>query len=267
MRPASFYVGVVILGTVAPLALASWTTIVTDVRRTSFESVAVLGPTLRRVVPVPDLRRADRRTSSRRSTAGSIATSLLGARLVGRPITVRQAVARARTIFWRALAATLIVGIPLHRSRRGSRAWIGASTDFSADAAVLVTLGVTALIGAPFAYLLTGIVLGDVGAIEAIRRSLRVFRARKLAAVVVALFETVAQLLVLFGLSAGLDIAIRVPTRLVSAPSPGRSARPDHDRHPDRGLRGRDADLHRQRHLDRAAGRDVRRAHPRDVRA
>ncbi len=45
MRPASFYVGLVILGTVAPLALAAWATIVTDVQRTAFESMVVLGPT------------------------------------------------------------------------------------------------------------------------------------------------------------------------------------------------------------------------------
>jgi hypothetical protein len=62
----------------------------------------------------------------------------------------------------------------------------------------------------PTAYLLTGIVLGDVDPFEAARRSFRVFRARKLAAALVAVFETVAVLLVVLGLGAGLDIALRV---------------------------------------------------------
>jgi hypothetical protein len=57
---------------------------------------------------------------------------------------------------------------------------------------------------------LSGIVLGDVEPFEATRRSFRVFRARKLAAALVAIFETIAILLVVVGLSAGLDIALRV---------------------------------------------------------
>ena len=67
-----------------------------------------------------------------------------------------------------------------------------------------------ALVGAPFAYVLTGIVLGDVEPVESIRRSFRVFRARKGAAVLVALFESLAQLLILLGVSAGLDLVLRV---------------------------------------------------------
>ena len=66
------------------------------------------------------------------------------------------------------------------------------------------------VVGAPLAYLLTGIVLGDVDPFEATRRSFLVFRARKLAAALVAVFETVAVLLVVLGLGAGLDIALRV---------------------------------------------------------
>ena len=52
--------------------------------------------------------------------------------------------------------------------------------------------------------------LGDVDPFEAIRRSFRVFGARKGAAVLVALFESLAQLLILFGVIAGLDLALRL---------------------------------------------------------
>ena len=55
----------------------------------------------------------------------------------------------------------------------------------------------------------------------AIGRSLRVFRARKMAAVVVALSETAAQLLILFGLGAGLDIAFRIADAVGLGPDSG----------------------------------------------
>lgn len=220
MRPASFYIGIVILGTLAPLALAAWATVVTDVSRTEFESLVVLGPTYdawdRFLLFIAAVGFIIANVDGR-----IIAASLLGARLVGRPITVRQALARARMVFLRALAATLIIGIPLQLLQDWMVGWFGTSTDFSGDAAVIVTLIVTALLGAPFAYLLTGIVLGDVSAIEALRRSLRVFNARKVAAIVVALFETVAQLLILFGLGVGLDLAFRVADAAGLGPASG----------------------------------------------
>ncbi len=52
----------------------------------------------------------------------------------------------------------------------------------AADLSLVVTTLVAAIVGAPFAYTLAGVVLGDVGPIEAMRRSFRVFRARKAAA-------------------------------------------------------------------------------------
>jgi hypothetical protein len=57
---------------------------------------------------------------------------------------------------------------------------------------------------------LSGVVLGDVDPVEATRRSFRVFGARKAAAALVAIFAAIAYILVLIGLSAGLDIALRV---------------------------------------------------------
>ena len=77
------------------------------------------------------------------------------------------------------------------------------------------------MVGAPLAYLLSGVVLGDVDPFEATRRSFRVFRARKLAAALVAVFETIAILLVFLGLGAGLDIALRVFDALGLGPNSG----------------------------------------------
>jgi hypothetical protein len=60
-----------------------------------------------------------------------------------------------------------------------------------------------------------------VNPFEALRRSLRVFRARKLAAAIVVVFETVTALLVLFGISAGLDLVVRLFEGLGVGPEAG----------------------------------------------
>jgi hypothetical protein len=218
MRPASFYVGLVVLGTVAPLALAAWATIVTDVQRSAFESLVVLGPTYeawdRFLVWIAGIGFLVALIDSR-----LVAVSLLGARLVGRPITVRQALARSRAVFWQAVVATVIVGGGSFLIQAAIGAVLGSQGDVDGSIGIVVTLIVTALYGAPFAYLLAGIALGDVPATTALGRSLRVFRARKMAAVVVALSETAAQLLILFGLGAGFDIAFRIADAVGLGPS------------------------------------------------
>ncbi len=69
--------------------------------------------------------------------------------------------------------------------------------------------------------MLAGVVLGGVDPFEALRRSFRVFRARKLAAAIIVVFETVTALLVLFGLEAGLDLVLRLFEGLGLGPQAG----------------------------------------------
>ena len=66
------------------------------------------------------------------------------------------------------------------------------------------------LVSVPFVYVAAGIVLGEVGMFDAIARSWRLVRLRKRLAVVVTLFSVLGQFIVLFGLSAGIDIVARV---------------------------------------------------------
>ncbi len=91
----------------------------------------------------------------------------------------------------------------------------------SPEIGLAATFVVATLVGAPFAYVLSGIVLGDVDPFESLRRSIRLFRARKLAALVVVGFEIVAVLLIFLGLSAGLDLVLRVFTTLGLGPGAG----------------------------------------------
>jgi hypothetical protein len=57
-----------------------------------------------------------------------------------------------------------------------------------------------------------GIVLGEVGAVDAIGRSVRLVVLRKRLAVVVTLFSVLGQFIVLFGLSIGIDTVARILT-------------------------------------------------------
>ncbi len=140
----------------------------------------------------------------------AIATALLAGRHVGRPMRLREAVSRSRQVFWRLLAGTFAVGIV------GSIVqWLvvlvgGGVEDPGAEGLSLLSILLSSVATAPFGYLVTGIVLGDVGAFEAIRRSVRLTRARLRLAVVLALFTTFASVLQFFALAAGGDVVLRV---------------------------------------------------------
>ena len=125
-------------------------------------------------------------------------------------MSVLAAVARSRMVFGRVIVGSIILGVPVLVLQAALNALFAASLGKQTDVSVVSSTLPAALIGAPLAYILSGIVLGDVDPFEAARRSFRVFRARPLAAIVVAVFETIATLLVVLGLSAGLDLALRV---------------------------------------------------------
>ena len=220
MRAASFYIGAIILGTVGPFALASWGIQVATLHRTVAEGDALMGGAAGGwygLLAIPAVLGGFVALVESRTMAAGI----LGGRLAGRPLTVREALARSRMVFWRAVVASIVAGVPLAVAQGTVEAILAAAFNLTGEATVLGSIIVTALIGAPLAYLLSGVVLGDVDPFEALRRSVRVFRARKMAAVLVALLETGAGLLILFGLSAGLDIALRVLDALGLGPDSG----------------------------------------------
>ena len=213
MRRASFYIGIIVLGTVGPLALASWWLQVVSRHLTQRKvNDLVSGDGSGWYVALVFLAVVGLVVAAIESRA--TATAILGGHQSLRPVTVRQALARSRLIFWRVIVASVIVAIPLAIGQLAMTALVDAILGSRTDVALLTSTLAAVTVGAPFAYLLTGIVLGDVDPFEATRRSFRVYRARKLAAVLVAVFETFALLLVAFGLSAGLDIALRVSDAL-----------------------------------------------------
>jgi hypothetical protein len=208
MRRASFYIGAVVLGTVGPLALASWASIVLtldDPFLGEHVGAATAGAGL--LVAAVESR--------------VLAVTLVGGAMVSRPVTTRQALARARSAFWRSVGASVLVAIPLTIVQTVVDQVTAPVLLAAPEVSLVTSTLVTALVGAPLAYTLAGVVLGDVDPWEALKRSIGVFRVRRTAAMLVVLFETIAALLILFGISAGLDLLIRVFLALGLGPEAG----------------------------------------------
>lgn len=141
--------------------------------------------------------------------AEAIAISLLGAAAADHPMTLREALRRARQTFWRLFGAGFLVGLattvisfavalPFLRP-------FDSNQGITFIATMIATLAVT-----PFAYAATGIVLGDAGAVETLRRSWRLFRARPRIALVVTLFTLVTAAIQSFALDSGVGLVQKV---------------------------------------------------------
>jgi hypothetical protein len=200
MRRASFYVGLILLGLAGPLALALWGSLLAgfDPERIAAQSSDAAAAGLWLVV-LGGLFAAGIVVCVIESTAVTIA--LLGGLFSGRPVTIRQAVERSRVSLWSIVVANLAVSIPTAIVREV----IGQTT----EARIVAGLIVGTLIQTPFVYAASGIVLGNVGPLEALKRSVTIVRARKIAALILAILPSVYGLLVVIALEAGIDVAAR----------------------------------------------------------
>jgi len=140
--------------------------------------------------------------------AQAIAISQLAGVASERPLSLGDAVARARQTFWRLLGAGLLVGLV------SGLIALAVTLPFGGMAANSGITFVASIIGAlavtPWAFAATGIVLGDVGAVESLRRSVALFRARRRVALVVVLFTLVTAAIQTFALDAGVGLAAQV---------------------------------------------------------
>ena len=205
LRSASFYIGFVMLLTIAPaislLALA-WLTL-GDAALTAAEGdwagwfgLATIPAALGYLAASVDAR--------------ILATAVVGGRAEGRPLRLRESIALVRRRFWRVLGAEILVGIVTSAASFAASAAVASVIGIVDAVDFAVSLVVSLAVGAPFVYVTAGIVLGEVGVGEAIRRSIALVTARKRLAVVVTLFGVLSQLIVVLGLSAGLDSVFRL---------------------------------------------------------
>jgi hypothetical protein len=109
--------------------------------------------------------------------------------------------------------ATFVVQIPLTLLSDLVSGLVGAVAG-DTEATLVIATVVVMLASVPFAYVLTGIVLGDAPVGIALRRSIAMARLRWRIAIVVAISETLAQTLLIFGVGAALDIVSRVADAL-----------------------------------------------------
>ena len=142
--------------------------------------------------------------------ARALATAVIGGRVEGRPLRLRESIAVARRQFWTVLGAQLITGVAAGLASALGQGLVAAVFGPVEGLTFGVSLLISVAVSAPFVYAPAGIILGEVGAWESIRRSVGLVRLRKRLAVVVALFSVLSQFIVLFGLSIGLDAVSRV---------------------------------------------------------
>lgn len=137
-----------------------------------------------------------------------MAIAILGGRASDRPLRLWESIIRARQVFWRMAGAGTLVGFVSLLIQGLLVSAIGGLSQ-SAETADVIAAIVATLVVSPLAYVATSIVLGDVGAMEALSRSWRLFRVRRWLAIVVVLFTLVTSAIQLFALGAGLDLVVR----------------------------------------------------------
>ena len=142
-----------------------------------------------------------------------IAISILGGAATGRPIGVREGLRLSRRVFWVAVGAAFLVGI-LERVATTVTQTIATDATNSPGLAASLVIVAAAIVTMPFGYYLSGIILGEVGAWEAIKRSTWIARARWRLAILVASIGVVLSFIELFALSAGLDLVGRAAEAL-----------------------------------------------------
>jgi hypothetical protein len=141
--------------------------------------------------------------------AQAMAIAILGGQASEQPMRLWEAINRARQVFWRLLAAGLMAGLASGVVALVVTLPFIRPYDTNTGLSFIGSM-IGALVVAPFAFASAGIVLGDVGATEALRRSVTLFRARPRIALVVTLFTLVTSAIETFALGAGADAAVRV---------------------------------------------------------
>jgi hypothetical protein len=227
LRQGSLYLGLIVLLTVGPVVLLIWGIVVSgeDLAATFEDAESFSEALATRLAQVASAILATGVVASAGLVVAAVegqavAIALLASRAAGQPLSLRAAVMRSRAVFWRLVRGGILVGIPLSAVELTVELLLGVEGPGSQGVQLLATAFRT-LAGVPFAYVATGIVIGDVGALEAIRRSIRLASVRRRIALMVAVFAALAQYLVVFGLDAGGDLVVRVAQPLGLDPQGG----------------------------------------------
>jgi len=212
LRDASVYIGVLFVamaggGVLAELGILSWAVTyeppsvfarVTAIEAVERANLLLLAGALGCLVVAID--------------GTAIGMTLLAGRIVGARVTLVDALARARQVFWRLLGATILLAIvqlivsAIYRLAIGARPAPnpGGIQAFTVDPVPAM------LVSIPFILTTGSIVISDDGVMAAVRRSARLIaRARRLG-VALALFALLSGFVEGMALASGFDILLRV---------------------------------------------------------
>jgi hypothetical protein len=205
LRTASFYIGFIVLVSVVPVVIlvGLGATLATPIFERGGGSSLDTPIVVAMAIAVGGYLAAT-------VEARAIATAVIGGRAEGRPLTMRQAIAVARRRFWRLLGANIVVGLVAGLLSTLIELPLGFVFGNVQAINFGISLAIGTLVSAPFVYVPSGIILGEVGVFEAIQRSLGLAGARKQLAIVVALFGILSQFIVVFGVSIGADVVARI---------------------------------------------------------
>ena len=221
LRKASVYIGILTLGLVGPFVII---VLAFAAAQGGFDWVedAILG------IP-PDLVPVDDSVGTYLLLSGLIAlgglfvigvesqimaAAILGGKALGRPMTMREALKRSRQVFWRVVRASILVGLILVIPNLMLTLVLQEVFGPFSEAPTVILTGIGALLTAPFAYIVTGVVLGDVGARESVRRSMVLASARWRLAIAVTAVTAIVGYIELFATGAGVDVLVRVGSAL-----------------------------------------------------
>jgi hypothetical protein len=138
-----------------------------------------------------------------------LAVAVVAATIEGRPLRLASAIAISRRVWWRVLIVGIVVAVPLIVGQTVGTLVLETLVGDEPAITVAGSLLGGILFVTPFAYAVAGIVLGEVRPFEAIRRSVGLFRARPRLALMVTLFGVISQLILFLALGAGLDLVAR----------------------------------------------------------
>jgi len=141
-----------------------------------------------------------------------VTTAILGAAAAGRRIRLPDGLRLSRRVFWQVIVASILVGIvgQIATYVIGELSHPRSAADV--QEIYIVQVIVAAIVTAPFAFFLTGIVIGGVGPIETLKRSVKIAAARWRLAILVASAGSVVSIIEVFALGAGLDLVVRFST-------------------------------------------------------
>jgi hypothetical protein len=209
LRRASFYIGAMALALIGPFALAVWGIVLVELGTVvDMETAFAIEGWLNALALLALVGLVAAVVESQ-----GVAIALLGSHLVGRPLTVRQAVQRARMTFWPLVLALLAVSLPALLVQT----IIGDSSEEQVVAGLFAGIAIQF----PFVYAPAGIVLGGVRPVTALLRSIRIVGARRTAALIVAVLPAAFSLLIGLGVGAGIDVVVRVADALGLSPESG----------------------------------------------